>query len=646
MKRTKGLTVLLGALALTSCGLFNSPAKQMARAESALASGNYGEAVVLLRNLRDSDQADPSLRLMLARALFQQGQVAAADQELRGAIERGADKAAVTKLQISWQLATGDFQSVLEAAEDPGVPLDQWDRTYYRARGLQGVGRTPEALAIYRELAETRPASSDLQLRIAQCHAIHGRDALALAALERAMQPESDERPVTAEAWVLRSALAQRSGDSRAARDALRKAADAAPGQLSALQHAQLLISATERALRAGDVDEADRHVAVLARVLPQAPLTRMVGAQVRLHGDEAPSAVGELQQLLLEQPDNHIARGLLVAGLLRNASLEQALREVATLGGGLPDLQNLDQLRGLIRAASEQAAGSVERTVILVQALLTLEQPSLARVLLEPALRQDPGSAALRAALIRADLSAGRSVDALHEAQSLVQQQPDDAAARALLAESQLAERDFAGAAATYAELWSANRSGALALALAQARRRGGLPEANQPLRQWLDERPDDIAIRLELATSLQQAGDAAAARREFQQLLRTVPSGHTLRPIVLNNLAVLYGQQSDPRALDLAREAHEAAPGAASIQDTYGWLLARKGRVAEALPLLRAAAETSPQSAEIRYHYAAALAMNNQREAAYLQLADALLGPEDFEGRAEAERLLEDLI
>src|SRR5690606_403396 len=141
------------------------------------------------------------------------------------------------------------------------------------------------------------------------------------------------------------------------------------------------------------------------------------------------------------------------------------------------------------------------------------------------------------------------------------------------------------------------------------------------------------------------QQAGDRAAASREFQRLLSDVPSGHPLRPVVLNNLAVLYGQQSDPRALDMARQAHEGAPDVASVQDTYGWLLARRGRLEDALPLLRAAAQAAPLSAEIRYHYAAALALDGQRDAARLQLADVLLGSEAFEERAEAERLLAEL-
>src|SRR5690606_8359614 len=197
------------------------------------------------------------------------------------------------------------------------------------------------------------------------------------------------------------------------------------------------------------------------------------------------------------------------------------------------------------IRAASEQPAGSMERRVILARALLAIEQPALARALLEQALQQDPQSGVLRAALVRAELTAGRGAEALRLAQRLVQEQPDEVAAKVLLAEAQMAQQDFAAAAGTYATLWNANRTGALALALAQTRRRAGLQGANEPLEQWLADHPGDVSVRLDLATALQQAGDRPAASREFQRLLSDVPSSQPLRPAVLNNLAVLYGQQ-----------------------------------------------------------------------------------------------------
>jgi Flp pilus assembly protein TadD len=99
------------------------------------------------------------------------------------------------------------------------------------------------------------------------------------------------------------------------------------------------------------------------------------------------------------------------------------------------------------------------------------------------------------------------------------------------------------------------------------------------------------------------------------------------------------------DPRALQTARSAHELAGTVPNVQDTYGWLLVRAGRLSEALPLLQAAAAGLPDSPEVRYHLAAALAQAGQKDEARVLLTDTLLDPQPFDERAEAERLLASL-
>ena len=60
----------------------------------------------------------------------------------------------------------------------------------------------------------------------------------------------------------------------------------------------------------------------------------------------------------------------------------------------------------------------------------------------------------------------------------------------------------------------------------------------------------------------------------------------------MLLNNLAVLYHSQGNPKALDVAERAYRVAPRAPEIQDTYGWILLGAGKTAQALGLLQAKA------------------------------------------------------
>jgi len=165
---------------------------------------------------------------------------------------------------------------------------------------------------------------------------------------------------------------------------------------------------------------------------------------------------------------------------------------------------------------------------------------------------------------------------------------------------------------------------------------------DPDQALRQWLANNPRDAAIRMQLAAALQQVGDNASAILELQRVLADVPAGHPLRPIALNNLAILYAKRTDPKALEAARAAYASAKDMPAVQDTYGWLLLQRGEVQEALPILEAAATKSPQIAEVRFHHAAALARAGNQSHARMLLEDVLLTDEKFEGRQEAERLL----
>ncbi|MDQ2639199.1 MAG: tetratricopeptide repeat protein [Pseudomonadota bacterium] len=634
--------MLWAVLLLAGCGMFDSGAKQLSVAQQSLAAGDYGAAVVALRNVLGGEADNTAARLLLARALFMQGDVEAGQRELSDAVRRGAEAAAAAEIQAQMNLATGAAQAVLDVADDPRSPLAEERRSYYRARALQASQRIPEAMVIFRELLAARPQSPDLQLRIAQGHAVYGRLSMARDALGKALSlsTPADELPVTAEAWLLKATLEQREGNIAARDEALRNALQAAPGEFTIPQEAQLLTAAIDRALTAGDPIEAERLHGRLVRILPQAPLTQMVRAQLQATQDPA-NAVTGLQTVLQQQPENPAARGLLVAALLHSGALEQALKEANTLIAAAPGGSESRALGELIRTAASRPAGSTERALAVAGAQLALQQPALARASLQAALDQDQHDVDLKLALARVELRAGRNTEARGLAESLVRNETGNPAALVVLAESQAASGDYKAAAATYASLWPSTRSARLALALAQARQRAGLPYA-EPLREWLQTHPRDVSVRLELAAALQQNGDDPAAIHEYERLLADVPGDSPQRSIALNNLAWLYSRKDDPRALETARRAYEGARDAASIQDTYGWLLVQHDRVPEALPLLKAAAEGFPASAEIRYHYAVALARSGDRGGARLLLQDILQAPDSFDGRQEATQLL----
>lgn len=129
-----------------------------------------------------------------------------------------------------------------------------------------------------------------------------------------------------------------------------------------------------------------------------------------------------------------------------------------------------------------------------------------------------------------------------------------------------------------------------------------GAQREATRTLEGWLDAHPEDEGARILLANSLMQI-EPARAVPHYERLVDTE------NPVVLNNLAWLYMEADDARALPTARRALAAAPENADVLDTVGWILLQSGKHEEALPLLQRSAELSPGNPSILYHLAIAL-------------------------------------
>ena len=113
----------------------------------------------------------------------------------------------------------------------------------------------------------------------------------------------------------------------------------------------------------------------------------------------------------------------------------------------------------------------------------------------------------------------------------------------------------------------------------------------------------------------------------------------------LALNNLAWLYFEDGDSRAIDLAQRAYERAPERAEIIDTYGWLLIKNGSVEQGLTLLEKAAKRAPENGDIRYHLAAGLAQAGEKSRARRELTAALDSGKPFSEKAAAQALLNEL-
>jgi putative PEP-CTERM system TPR-repeat lipoprotein len=137
---------------------------------------------------------------------------------------------------------------------------------------------------------------------------------------------------------------------------------------------------------------------------------------------------------------------------------------------------------------------------------------------------------------------------------------------------------------------------------------------KGEQRLLNWLAQNPKDVPIRNFLAETYLKSDRDALAARQYEAVLKLAPEN----VVALNNLAAAYLKLNDRRALETAQKAHKLDPDHPGILDTLGWVLVQTGDAPQGLIFLERAAKAAPKSAEIRYHLAAALVKNGDRERA----------------------------
>ena len=140
--------------------------------------------------------------------------------------------------------------------------------------------------------------------------------------------------------------------------------------------------------------------------------------------------------------------------------------------------------------------------------------------------------------------------------------------------------------------------------------------------------------------AASLEQANRWPDAKTELQTAMMLEPDN----PLLLNFLG--YGKLERGEDLDAAeamiRKASALRPDDASITDSLGWALYKRGRLPEAITTLTKAAAGDPSQSEIHEHLGDALFSSGRRIEARFSWQAALITAED-KAKSRIERKME---
>lgn len=166
----------------------------------------------------------------------------------------------------------------------------------------------------------------------------------------------------------------------------------------------------------------------------------------------------------------------------------------------------------------------------------------------------------------------------------------------------------------------------------------KGNTARAENRLLAGLEKFPENVQINFFLGTIFDRRGEKAEVIKQMKKVIEMDPQ-HVQG---LNYLAFTYAELSEKldEAEALAKRAMVIEPKDGYILDTYGWILFKKGRTAEAIKYLEKAHEHQPNESVIAEHLADAYMKAQLFDRAKSMYEKALVKAEDKKKAGELQQ------
>jgi tetratricopeptide (TPR) repeat protein len=317
----------------------------------------------------DADGADDAARQAgRGRSLFEQGELAEAEQALRQAVRLEPDAAAYHADLARVLLAQGRGEDAVAEFHE-AVAYDLGNAAYRadHGRALYGLGRDDEAVQALEAAVEYEPETASYQADLGRALRRRGRFPEAESALRAAVRLEPGNAVYQGE---LGSFLRDQGDDKEETAKVLREAVRLDPGNVG--YHADLgqVLLALDR------LPEAETELRETVRLSPETPAYQAELGRVLLRMDRFTEAEAALREAVRLSPDTaayHADLGQALFGLNRLDDAEAELREAVRLD---PDPANTQI--GNLRTALSTAFDNRILSYVRVQVELTWDQDAL----------------------------------------------------------------------------------------------------------------------------------------------------------------------------------------------------------------------------------------------------------------------------
>jgi putative PEP-CTERM system TPR-repeat lipoprotein len=608
------------------------------------AQGNYGQAEMALSNVMGVDQNNVEARKLLALTLYREGRSRQALDTLRPAVPGKPSDAELTAALQKAAAADLGKSGTETAATPASSPLD---RQFAPATQALAGGNTSEAIRLLQALPAgdaTAEARRNSLLVISYLREKRPDEAAKTAAAYAQKHPDD-----SAAHLVYGTALIA-AGQRDQARAQYSEAYKLDPKNLAALLSLGSLDS-----LEGHYADAAGHYETVVKADPHNAVAMTALGQLATLQGDKA-GGVKWFKQAIGAAPKSPAAYVGLVALYSESGQFDEAVstaKQLVAVDPSNPAALNALGATELNAGHHEEALKPLQKAadlapqtplyrINLARAQILNKDTKAAADNLDQVIKDNPGQ--LVAVTLRSfmKLQDHDLPGAVALAQALQKQPATKAAGFALEGDLYMADKSWDKAVKAYQQGLKTTYERPLVIKSFQALSASGAKEPEGVLRDWLAKHADDAPTRMLLAQYYMEHTQNALATSEYEQVLKAYPANVG----ALNNLAWIYTEQHNPKALALAERAYKLASQSPGVADTYAWALITNNQPKTALPILVKAAKSAPEVPAIQYHLAVAQARTGDRAGARTTLQALRKSGADFQDKQAADKLYHELV
>ena len=536
------------------------------KASAFLDKGDLRSATIELKNALQKNPNDATTRLLLARLYLRVGNGAAAEKEIRTAIDLGAD-ATLWRLDfVEALIAQAKFDEALQrldAATDlPGE--EQVRALILRGDAALGQNEPTVARAQYEEALAADPKSERAGLGLLRMALKEGDQAAAIKATDAFLK----DFPNNTDALLIRAEYHRAQDQNEAALALFDRVLAAEPQSLVArLGRATTLIGLK-------NLDQARKELTMVDEVQKDIPMTSYLRGVIEFQEKNWKKAAEQLDRVMAAVP-GHLQSQLLL-GIIRysEGELETADEYLSNVIKVTPENLQARKVLAAARIKMREPARAIEilepisqggadpQTLALLGSAYMLQgDQERGQEWLNRAVENAPDVAALRTQLALTLLASGQTGKAINELQSAVDLGQDILQADVLLVLAHLKDKQFEQALEASKRLEQRRAESPIPYNLTGLAymAQGAFPQARERFEKALQVDPAFVTAEINLARIEVAAKDLDAAQRRYERVIQSNPKHLG----ALLGVAALAEIRNDPDALVTALErARDANP------------------------------------------------------------------------------------